>query len=204
MRKNLSGIVNYERNQNFQQNNSNLLGHHHNQSYNEYNNGQQSPYNNQQNLYQNSQNPTYKANNFFSNNPQNQPVQQINNNRQMNNPMNSYNSNINNSNMQPHHSNMQSHHSSMQPHNSNMQTYNNMQVHNQHPSQYGNQGYRPPQQQAPFEESRMSLPTKQSIINQSPPQIQSWNQMVDCITTTRDNSLKYQLRERLNSNLFEE
>ena len=103
MRKNLSGIVNYEKQQNLMPNNgSNVYTHHHNQSYSmgDYNNGQQSPYNNQYGGYNqpppnNMQNPIYKPNNFFSNNqatnnnrPVQQPQQQMNIRQQ--NPINNY------------------------------------------------------------------------------------------------------------------
>lgn len=107
MRKNLSGIVNYEKQNNFMSSNgSNVYTHHHNQSYNmgDYNNGQQSPYNNQYGGYtqqpqSNLQNPTYKANNFFSNNQPNnngRPVQQQPMNIRQPNPINNYPNNIQN------------------------------------------------------------------------------------------------------------
>lgn len=81
-------------------NGSNVYTHHHTQSYNmgDYNSGQQPPsYNNQyvgyaQQPQPNQQNPVYKANNFFSNNQQNnniRPVQQPINIRQPS-PMNNY------------------------------------------------------------------------------------------------------------------
>lgn len=81
MRKNLSGIVNYERNQNFQ-NNSAIFNQKVSHNFTDYNNGQHSPYNNHNNFQQNNQSPLYKANNFFSNstNIQNNPqgIQQRN------------------------------------------------------------------------------------------------------------------------------
>lgn len=76
MRKNLSGIVNYERNQNFQ-NNSGVFNQNLSHNFTDYNNGQHSPYNNHNNFQQNNQSPLYKTNNFFSNstNIQNNPTQ---------------------------------------------------------------------------------------------------------------------------------
>ena len=74
-RKNLSGIVNYERqaNNNFTQNNSNIYSQNQ-QPYNDYNQSQQVFQNYQQN---NNQNPIFKSNNFFSNNQQPQNQNQI-------------------------------------------------------------------------------------------------------------------------------
>lgn len=81
MRKNLSGIVNYEKHHNFvpgNNNGQNMYPHNHNQSYSmgDYSNNTQQQQSNyggfsQQQPQQNYQNPPYKANNFFSNNQQN-------------------------------------------------------------------------------------------------------------------------------------
>ena len=102
LRKNLSGIVDYQRQKNFNQNNSNIFSQ--NQSFNDYNSPTQNPYLNYQ---QNSNpNPIFKANNFFSNNQPQQPQiynqaqnnrfnptqQPVNNNRPVSSSNNSYNS----------------------------------------------------------------------------------------------------------------
>lgn len=171
MRKNLSGIVNYEKQHNFMPNNgSNIYTHHQNQNYNmgDYNNQQQLPYNNQYNNeynqpQSNQQNPLFKTNNFFSNNQQNNnyPVQPNSSrsaqhqqmpNRQPNQPIN-YPNNI-----------------------------QNMQ------NPYNQQGFRPQQS---FEENRTNIFNKPNIIEQQPQiNYQSWNQMVDAITNTRDPRFK--------------
>jgi hypothetical protein len=101
LRKNLSGIVDYGRLNNFSQNNSNIIPQQ--QPFNDYNTPTHQGYQNHQ--QNNNPNPVYKNNNFFSNNqsqqPQlfnqipnnrlNPPHQPTNNNRSVNSSNNNYN-----------------------------------------------------------------------------------------------------------------
>ena len=187
LRKNLSGIVDYGRQNNFAQNNSNIFSNQQ-QSFNDYNTPSHLGY---QNYQQNSNpNPVYKANNFFSNNQPQQPqvFNQMPNNNRFNPPQQPINNNrpVSSSN---------SSYSSMQQQQNYAQNF-------QQPQQ---QGYR----QNNFEE-KMGVNQQRQVYNNNhnnqhqPINPQSWNQMVDVVNTTRDVALRDELRDKLNSNLFSE
>jgi hypothetical protein len=184
VRKNLSGIVDYGRQNNFAQNNSNIFSQQQ-QPFNDYNTPNHLG---NQNYQQNSNpNPVYKANNFFSNNQSQQPqvFNQMPNNNRFNPPQQPINNN--------------------RPLSSSNNSYSSMQQQQQQQQNYP-QNFQQPQQgyrQNNFEEKmgmnhpRQGYPNQNQQINP-----QSWNQMVDVVNTTRDVALRDELRDKLNDNLF--